>query len=346
MNMHTQRSLTWPIRSGYDVVRILLAVVLLTAAGLKCVQLSTEPVIGHSIFDSRWLLMATVEFELFFGFWLLANITPRLTWLAALGCFSMFTCISLYKALSGYASCGCFGRVEVNPWYTSTMDMTFVVSLAIWRPRELLRGWSDAIARFPSTLLRAFLCRQATLVLFAWLAIGLPAGYAMGSYVDTTLSDVGTIIGDGKIVVLEPEKWIGKRFPLLDYIDIGNKLRDGVWTVLFYRHDCPHCQRIVPRYEGAARRSCLAEGKMNFALVDIVPHASSEHALIPSMCCCGQLDDAREWLVEVPVAIEIANGFVLRVDSQQQLLNQGIDIAQRHLHYGWGLGVVRNVTTI
>jgi hypothetical protein len=50
----------------------------------------------------------------------------------------------------------------------------------------------------------------------------------MGSYyTETTLSDAGEIIGDGKIVVLEPEKWIGKRFPLLDYIDIGDRLKEG-----------------------------------------------------------------------------------------------------------------------
>jgi hypothetical protein len=95
--------LGWPIHSGYDVVRILVATVLLIAAGLKCHQLATEPIIEKCWLDARWLLMFTVEFELLFGIWLLANILPRLSWLAALTCFSLFTCVSLYKALSGYA---------------------------------------------------------------------------------------------------------------------------------------------------------------------------------------------------------------------------------------------------
>lgn len=85
----------WPIRSGYDVLRVLLATVLLVAAGLKCHQLATEPILGASILDNRWFLMATVEFELFFGLWLLSNNLPKLTWLAALGCFNVFTCVSL-----------------------------------------------------------------------------------------------------------------------------------------------------------------------------------------------------------------------------------------------------------
>ena len=71
--------------------------VLLTAAGLKCHQLSTEPILAKTWLDARWLLITAVEFELFFGLWLLSNNLPRLTWLAALGCFSLFTCISLYK---------------------------------------------------------------------------------------------------------------------------------------------------------------------------------------------------------------------------------------------------------
>jgi hypothetical protein len=110
--------------SGYDVVRIVLGVLLLSAAGLKAHQLATEPVLSTGLLDSRWLLMATVEFELLFGLWLLGNIWPKPTWAAALACFGLFTCVSLYKALSGYATCGCFGRVSVNPWYTATLDLS------------------------------------------------------------------------------------------------------------------------------------------------------------------------------------------------------------------------------
>jgi hypothetical protein len=85
----------WPIRSGYDVVRILAAVVLLTVAGLKAHQLATEPVLAKTWLDSRWLLMASVEFELFFGLWLFSNNLPRLTWLATICCFALFACVSL-----------------------------------------------------------------------------------------------------------------------------------------------------------------------------------------------------------------------------------------------------------
>jgi hypothetical protein len=59
----------WPIGSGYDAVQTRAAIVLLVAAALKCHELATIPVIGNAWLDFRWLLMATVEFELFFGLW-------------------------------------------------------------------------------------------------------------------------------------------------------------------------------------------------------------------------------------------------------------------------------------
>ena len=146
----------------------------LTASALKCWQLATEPIIGTSLLDSRWLLMATVEFEIFFGIWLLANIWAKPTWAAALACFGLFTCVSLCKALSGHASCGCFGRVPVNPWYTGTLDLAVMASLLRWRPKESF-----------------FTIHRATAVLVIWLLIGIPAAYAMGSYTTIILSDAG-----------------------------------------------------------------------------------------------------------------------------------------------------------
>ena len=67
----------WCARTtAYDVVRVAAAVVLLTAAGLKAHQAATSPVLGDGFLNSRWVLIATVEFEIFFGLWLLANILP------------------------------------------------------------------------------------------------------------------------------------------------------------------------------------------------------------------------------------------------------------------------------
>ena len=49
--------------------------VLLIAAGLKCHQFATSPAVGGSVLESRWVMMAAVEFEQLFGLCRLANVT-------------------------------------------------------------------------------------------------------------------------------------------------------------------------------------------------------------------------------------------------------------------------------
>jgi len=135
--------------AGYDVVRIVLGLVLLTAAALKGHQLATEPVAGTGLLTSRWFLIGVVEFEFFFGLWLLAGPYPKWTWAAAFCCFALFAGVSLWKGLSGEACCGCFGRVPVNPWYTLILDLAAVGALLCWRPR---RGRWPVPARGGSSL--------------------------------------------------------------------------------------------------------------------------------------------------------------------------------------------------
>lgn len=295
---------------GWNLVRIAVAVVLLVAAGLKTHQLATEPIVGTSILDSRWLLMATVEFELFFGLWLLANLMPRATWTAAVGCFAAFTCVSLYKALSGEASCGCFGRLPVNPWITSGLDLAILASLLKWRPRGLSPSHIPTFSRF-------------AVIAVCWLAVGLPAGYAMGSYTDTTLSNAGQIIGNGKVVVLEPEKWIGKRFPLFSFIEddpnyppptghtLQEQLTEGEWKIVLFRHDCQDCLAVIPEYENMARCSATNPNAPRVAFIEVPPYGDADALqLSPDRpyVFVGRLKDQFEWFVRTPVEISLLSG--------------------------------------
>ncbi len=118
----------------YDAVRVALGLLLLVAAALKAHQLATEPVIAPGILNSLWFLTAVVELELFFGLWLVAGLYPRQTWAVAVACFALFAGVSLFKGLSGAATCGCFGRVPVNPWWTLILDAAAVSALLFARP--------------------------------------------------------------------------------------------------------------------------------------------------------------------------------------------------------------------
>lgn len=226
----------WP--TGYDVVRVAVGLLLVVAAVLKTHQSATEPILGTGLLDSRWLLMAVVEFELLLGLCLLGNLWRKPTWAVVLGCFALFTCVSLYKALSGRATCGCFGRVPVNPWYTTAFDAAVICSLLAWPPKK-------PHALFGLTFKeRAF---RGVVVLSVSLVPGLAAAIAMSNQNGAALSEAADVVGNGRIVVLKPEKWVGKRFPLFDYIAASDDLKRGKWFVLLYHHDCPACQEVLQK---------------------------------------------------------------------------------------------------
>ena len=294
---------------GYQWLRLVVALVLLVAAVLKGHQLATEPMPGHGLLDSRWLLIGVVEFELFFGLWLLAGISPKPTWAIALTCFTLFTCVSLCKAVSGYATCGCFGRVSVNPWYTTTLDLAIVLSLLRWRPsgHELL--FNISVRQLPA---------RAVGVFVLWLAVGLPAALAMGSYTPAAISDTGDVIGNGKIVVLNPETWVGKRFPLLDHIDVGRKLQQGKWLVLLYHHDCPICQASLPKYEQLSNDLATRGDNVKVALVETPPYGADQSRLDSpqTQCTVGRLSEEKEWFVATPLEIAIDRAVVTNVNSR------------------------------
>jgi hypothetical protein len=106
------------MKKANNILLKALAVLLLTAAIMKGWQLLTEPMSNKDIWTNRAFLILTVEFEIALGIWLLSGLFKKAAWLAAITCFSLFSFITLYKALTGAESCGCFGSVHINPWIT------------------------------------------------------------------------------------------------------------------------------------------------------------------------------------------------------------------------------------
>jgi hypothetical protein len=58
----------------------------------------------------------------------------------ALVFFTALAAASLKLALLGESSCGCFGRLKVNPWLTFALDAAAVVGLAFVRPAAAPEG--------------------------------------------------------------------------------------------------------------------------------------------------------------------------------------------------------------
>ena len=257
------------------------------------------------LFHSRLFLIGIVEFELLLGLLLLSGFLPRLTYAWSLLCFGGFALVSLYKALSGDASCGCLGRVPVNPWYTFGLDTCAVLALLRRRPRNY-PSMSERHARG---------LRPLPFFVTVWLTLAAPLGLWAVTPPGSAATDLGDIFADGKTVILKPERWLGKRLPLLDYIDIRDRLADGEWTVVLYRHDCPRCREQLSKYDASwTEPFCNAQSE-GLAFIDIAPPERDGPQWLPNggVAVFGRLTGVTEWFAVTPCTLRLTGGAVLSV---------------------------------
>ena len=109
--------------------------------------------------------------------------------------------------------------------------------------------------------------------------------------------------------ILEPEKWIGKELPILQYIDISEKLKTGSWLILFYHYDCPDCRKAIPEYEQMAEDLAGNEDFLNIAFIEMPPY-DKDQTLKESISNYGRLSDVKEWFVTTPAVALVKNGQV------------------------------------
>jgi hypothetical protein len=145
-------------------------------------------------------------------------------------------------------------------------------------------------------------------VVLLFLLLG-GTSFVLGTHQPGALAADGTFEESAGIVLLEPEKWVGKPAPILKYIDIGKELAMGTWFVVLYHYDCPKCQEALPRYESMARNS----QNTRVALIAVPPYGDVEFAPVPpeSACRVGFLQPAQRWFVTTPAEIILRDGMVM-----------------------------------
>jgi hypothetical protein len=279
------------------VVMFIAGVVLLTATILKSHQLLTEPILSRGFWESWHFFLIQIPLELGLSIWLLSALFRKGAWLVALVAFGAFIGFTLHKGLIGAASCGCFGRVHVNPWITLTaIDIPLFLALLVFRPvgyKLLPPPWPSAKHFFSVAI--------PTLIILGILVPSL----ALNRPPEKT----------DTYEILSPMEWAGQEMPLFNNIDIGDVISEGISFTLFYHHDCPNCQEAVPMYDQMARDYEVFDQGIQFAFIEGPPYGQPEDNIIPSetICFTGQLDEEKEWIFVSPLMVLTMDGIVVNV---------------------------------
>ncbi|MFW5882665.1 MAG: MauE/DoxX family redox-associated membrane protein [Planctomycetota bacterium] len=285
---------------AHRIVAILTGLLLLAAAGMKAHQLLTHPVIMEIWLDWRPFQIAWLNVEILLGLALVTGLWPRLSWGVAVLSFTAFTGVTVWKAAIGAESCGCFGVVTVDPRITLVMDIAILAALLVFRPPPR----HDTDHPPPRTGFRHPLGKA---VIALWLLTSIPLTVATALYTPSQLASDGTIIGSSGMVVLQPAAWTGTRLPLIPHIVAEAEVTTGRWTVVLYRHDCPHCRDQLP----AAVADLRAKGEGRVALIQVPPRSPELPEWLPPPApdlTHGALNGEREWFVETPTFLTLNHG--------------------------------------
>jgi hypothetical protein len=294
--------------------------VLVVAATLGALQAIHSPTPESGLRGLRGFAAALVAWETFLGLWLISGALPVAARRVAIGCFSLFGIYAFYEALAGKADCGCFGQVRVNPWCTVVLDVSIVLAL-------LFLAKPAAISSAPAS---RWASRRWPVA--AALAIGLAAGIASAVlHPKFAVAANGLVTAhSGKLVLLEPHKWLHHQLPVLKDIvaqgsrkPLGKRLAVGQWIIMFYHASCEECQQTIPVYEALAQREMLS-GKtphVAFIRVPFDPASPVPPGLFDSrLALHGTLGASHQWFAATPIVVELRGGKVVAVVSERSAM--------------------------
>lgn len=286
----------------WRMARTILAIWLLTAAALKAWAMARAPtqLAPVPLPSVSWPIL--IGLEMLWGAALLASLAPdvlrrrrlpeqrarssgeALLYSLTVAGFTALACVAAWFSYLNLPSCGCFGPISLPPWLALVADGTAIAILFVCKPSMAsLRSW-----------FRGAGCGAAAGI----VAVGCLAGAA-----PHRLSELAPLPVEDGVVIVVPDKWEGKRFPLLDYIDAP--LAKGAWRVLLIHHNCPKCRDRM----AAAARGSAGHGRLAF--IEVPPFGPTAQGSEGEIVV-GRLSDRFEWYVATPLTIDLRDGVVVR----------------------------------
>ncbi|MDR1477899.1 MAG: hypothetical protein LBJ00_03050 [Planctomycetaceae bacterium] len=141
----------------------------------------------------------------------------------------------------------------------------------------------------------------------------------MVTYKPALLRIDGQIEGDSEAVILYPQEWIGKQFPLQGYIDIPIDIPTstgytgvGKWMLILYRADCTRCEKhfveLKRRNDSGVNIVCLE--------IDGLSQNALRNRFGDGKWYWGSLKSVKKWFVETPTILTIEDGSVKSVKTE------------------------------
>ncbi len=289
------------MKRANQIVMVVAGSVLIVASVLKIHQLLTEPIISKGFWESWLFFVIQIPLELGLGIWLVCGLFRKAAWMLAVLAFGLFILVTLQKGLTGAESCGCFGRVKVNPWITfSAIDIPLFLALVIFRPKGLKLlppPWPKA-AHFFGVAIPTFI---AFAIIMPVLIFNKPPNKTE------------------KYEVVQPAEWISQtrnheEWSMLKHIDIAGSLRKNLVIVVFYSSECDECHKAIPIYDQMSRDMAGNEEVLRFAFIEIPPYALEKDNIVPTdtPALRGRLDSSKEWYMQTPLVVVVQDGVVVK----------------------------------
>jgi len=283
------------------IIFVSIGIILLVASAAKLYAWSgsTNVNFGPPAWtESRLPLDILVIIEWSIGTCLIIRVFPKRVVFVTAFMFGCFTGVSLYEWILQEPSCGCFGSLSPSPKWTLGLDLIVLLALSyVWAlaPRSF---WAQSLSK------REIACG----VISICIGTGI---FLNGTRANATFRGAGFEAIGQRTIVLKPNEWVGRRFSLFSYIDIGERLKQGDWLLIFYHNDCSACREKVPKYEKEAKLSDRTEGGLRTVFIEMPPYSAGADQLVEAGFHMGKLDDRYDWFVKTPLVVRIRNGIVV-----------------------------------
>jgi len=237
-------------------------------------------------------------------------LLPPLARLVGIAMLSAFLPVLAGDVLSGAASCGCFGAVEIHPGFTLAIDLGFLLGLIV-----LGRG-ERRLALTPTL-------RTSGVVLTGlWSLVAIVAafGFAGGALNEGASVTDNPVDGGSAVAAALPtdgyyfpryDAWLGHPFRELEIASWVRGLPDDLDTgqqyVIFYRKDCEHCHELLELYFSDALphpTTAIAVPERDGFPTENIQHFSC------SECRVAELPAGIDWFMKTPVLVRLAEGVV------------------------------------